>query len=88
MAHRPPTIRYTTRLADKILVAFYQACDQRSYRVAWELLHVLEFMAMRTSFIPADARRVRQTLVAAHERLWQLRHSENGGGAGVPPQKP
>jgi hypothetical protein len=75
-----PTIRYTKRLADKILVAFHQACDQGSHTVAWDLLHVLEFMAMRKSFIPADDRRIRQSLVAAHERLWQLRHSENGDG--------
>jgi hypothetical protein len=83
MTSPSPTIRYTKRLADKILVAFHQACDQGSHTVAWDLLHVLEVMATRKSFIPAEARRIRQSLVAAHERLWQLRNPENGGGAGV-----
>jgi hypothetical protein len=87
MTSPSPTIRYTKRLADKILVAFHHACDQRSYWVAWQLLHVLEVMAMRKSFIPADARRIRQSLVAAHEWLWQLRNPENGGGLGVQSRK-
>jgi hypothetical protein len=71
MASRSPT---TKPLADKILIAFHQACDQQSYPVAWELLLVLEIVAMRVSFISADARRIQQSLVAAHERLWLLRN--------------
>ena len=87
MTSPSPTIRYTKRLADKILVAFHHACDQRSYRVAWQLLHVLEVMAMRKSFIPADARRIRQSLVAAHERLWQFEIWRMAGAWGCSPGK-
>jgi hypothetical protein len=72
-----PEPRYTRRLSDKILIAFHQACDQVDIEVAWDLLNVLEFMAMRMPKIPADKdRRAEESLVAAHERLWQLRHPE------------
>jgi hypothetical protein len=39
--------------------------------------HVLEFMAMRRPKLPAGVeRRAQENLVAAHERLWQIRHPE------------
>ena len=41
------TVRREVGLADKILLAFHQACDQRDNEVAFELLTVLDFMAMR-----------------------------------------
>jgi hypothetical protein len=70
--------RYTRRLSDKILIAFHQACDQADFEVAERLLKVLESMiaaqrregALRGS----ERRRDQGTLIAAHERLWQLRH--------------
>jgi hypothetical protein len=63
------------RLSDMILVAFHSACDQADLEVAWELLNALEFMTMRQASLPAGReRRVREGLVAAHERLWQVRH--------------
>jgi hypothetical protein len=69
--------RHKRRLSDKILIAFHHACDQRDIGVAWELLNVLEFMAMRQPKPPAGVeRRVNESLVAAHERLWQIRHPE------------
>jgi hypothetical protein len=69
--------RYTRRLSDKILIAFHQACDQDDMVVARELLDVLEFMATRKPNLPAGTdRRSKETLVAAHERIWQLRHPE------------
>jgi hypothetical protein len=67
-------------LADKILIAFHQACDQQTYQVAWQLLQVLEILAMRQSFIPTDARPIQQSLVAAHERLWLLRNPTPADG--------
>jgi hypothetical protein len=70
-----PAPRYTKRLSDKILMAFHQACDQQDTEVALDLLTVLEFMAMRHRAPRADRdRRARESLVAAHERLWQIRH--------------
>ena len=67
--------RYTRRLSDKILVAFHSACDQADCEVAEQLLHVLEMMLTRRPLNPDGTRRRNmESLVAAHERLWQLRH--------------
>ncbi len=67
--------RYSRRLSDKILIAFHHACDQGDLEVAEQLLHVLEDMLTRRPTI-ADTNRRRsiESLVAAHERLWHLRH--------------
>jgi len=70
-----PAPRYARRLSDKILIAFHHACDQGNAEAAWELLNILEFMAKREPTLPTGGeRRVREGLVAAHERLWQMRH--------------
>ncbi len=69
--------RQTRRLTDKILLAFHQACDQRDLEVAEELLRVLEMMVSRREVTPGQNRRKSiESLVAAHERLWYLRHPE------------
>jgi ABC-type transport system involved in cytochrome c biogenesis ATPase subunit len=69
--------RYTRRLSDKILIAFHYACDQGETEVAEQLLDLLGFMAKRTAKLPAGTnRRAVESLVAAHERLWLLRHPE------------
>ena len=69
--------RYTRRLSDKILIAFHHACDQANIKVAAELLDVLEFMTMRPVSLPDGRdRRAKESLVAAHERLWQIRHPD------------
>ena len=70
----PPTARYMKRLSDKILVAFHLACDQREIDIASELLHVLEFMAVRLPPLPpSEVRRLDRSLIGAHERLEQIR---------------
>jgi hypothetical protein len=71
------TPRYSRRLSDKILISFHQACDQNDFEVARQLLSVYEFMLNRRE-MPADLNRRRSldSLVAAHERLWHLRHPE------------
>ncbi len=67
--------RYARRLSDKILIAFHHACDQADFEIAAQLLHVLEHMMSRRPLLPdANRRRGMETLVAAHERLWHLRH--------------
>jgi hypothetical protein len=72
--------RYTRRLSDKILIAFHQACDQGDFEVAEQLLRVLETMVMRRPNAPDVNRRKNiESLVAAHERLWVLRHPEATG---------
>jgi hypothetical protein len=69
--------RYTRRLSDKILIAFHQACDQGDYEVGEELLRILEMMLTRRPVTPdANRRKNMESLVAAHERLWLLRHPE------------
>jgi hypothetical protein len=73
--------RYSRRLSDKILLAFHHACDQGDYEIAEQLLHILETMLTRRT-VPPDANRRKsiESLVAAHERLWHLRHPEKNYG--------
>src|SRR5271167_877368 len=74
-ATAPATPRYSRRLSDKILIAFHHACDQGDFEVAGQLLHVLEMMLTRRPLTPDGTRRRNmESLVAAHERLWHLRH--------------
>lgn len=69
--------RHTRRLSDKVLIAFHQACDQSDFEVAEELLRILEKMLSRRTAVPDQNRRKNmESLVAAHERLWLLRHPE------------
>jgi hypothetical protein len=68
-----PVQRYTRRLSDKILIAFHQACDQGDFQVAERLLTVLE-VTMTRAPTPPKRRRDVDSLVMAHERLWNLRH--------------
>ena len=76
-ATAPATPRYSRRLSDKILIAFHHACDQGDFEVAEQLLHVLEMMLTRRPLTPDGTRRRNmESLVAAHERLWHLRHAE------------
>ena len=73
--------RYSRRLSDKILLSFHHACDQGDYEIAEQLLRILESMLTRRS-VPPDVNRRKsiESLVAAHERLWHLRHPEKAYG--------
>jgi len=78
-AERSATVgpRYTRRLSDKILIAFHHACDQTDFDVANDLLVILEKMLKRPgSGSDSNRRKSIESLVAAHERLWLLRHPE------------
>jgi hypothetical protein len=71
--------RYSRRLSDKILIAFHHACDQADFEVAEQLLHILEMMLTRRPLTPDGTRRRNmESLIAAHERLWHLRHPTAG----------
>ena len=71
--------RHSRRLSDKILIAFHHACDQGDYEVAEQLLRILEMMLTRRPVSPdTNRRRNMESLVAAHERLWHLRHPDLG----------
>jgi hypothetical protein len=75
------TPRYSRRLSDKILIAFHHACDQGDFEIAEQLLHILENMLTRRTVAPdANRRKSIESLVAAHERLWHLRHPEKNFG--------
>jgi hypothetical protein len=66
---------HTRRVTDWTLLAFHQACDQSDLEVAEALLAVVEMMLRRPPGLHGiDRRRNVQALVAAHERLWSLRH--------------
>ena len=68
---------YARRLTDWTLIAFHQACDQADLEVAEALLGVVEMMLRRPpGDHRIDRRRSMQALVAAHERLWNMRHPE------------
>jgi hypothetical protein len=83
MANRAP--RQTRRLSDHILTAFHHACDQRDLEVAERLLTVLELVVSpRLLLRSAPDRREKDSLVAAYERLWQLRHPDIAGGSDAP----
>ena len=69
----PSPPRYARRLTDQILLAFHQACDQSDFEVAERLLAVLEGVVAR-HIVSGRERRVKDSLVAAYERLWALRH--------------
>ena len=73
----PAPPRHTRRLSDKILIAFHHSCDQNDFEIAEELLRLLELMLSRRP-MQADVNRRKnmESLVAAHERLWLLRHPD------------
>ncbi|WP_254070510.1 hypothetical protein [Acidisphaera sp. L21] len=65
-------------MSDKILVAFHHACDISDLEIAEALLHALEIMVTRKPAPQQSGRRRdMESLVAAHERLWQLRNPES-----------
>ena len=77
MPPQPGPTRKQRRLSDHILIAFHSACDQGDFEVADCLLGILERMVRRPSPAGHSARRTDvEPLVAAHERLWHLRHLE------------
>jgi hypothetical protein len=74
-----PAPKYTRRLSDKVLNAFHGVCDQSDFEVAEQLPHVLERMVTRRPLaLEGRRRRYMESLVAAHERLWHLRHPDTG----------
>lgn len=74
------TPRHSRRLSDKVLIAFHHACDTSDLEVAESLLKVLETILTRRPLTPdTNRRRNMESLVAAHERLWYLRHPDTEG---------
>ncbi len=76
----PPTAaqnrtRMPRRVSKQILIAFHQACDEIDLEVAKGLLDILEAL-LNGGLLDNGGRRQddMENLVAAHERLWHLRH--------------
>jgi hypothetical protein len=73
-AARPHSHR---RLSDWVLIAFHFACDRGDLEVAEQLIVILEHMQRRPPPVGRPERRINsRPLIAAHERLWSLRHPE------------
>jgi hypothetical protein len=66
------------RLSDWELVTFHFACDAGDLEVAQQLIAILEHMLHRAPPAGRPERRLnaQALVVAAHERLWSLRHPE------------
>ncbi len=62
------------RLADKMFSAFDQACDEDDLDIAGTLLGMLDQVLAKPSPVQPDRRMNVVTTIAAHERLWLLRH--------------
>lgn len=68
--------RQNRRLPERILVAAHQACDLGDLDVATQLLSILETVVGQAKGpIDSTRRRVMESLIAAHQRLWHLRYS-------------
>ena len=74
--------RQNRRLPERILVAAHQACDLGDLDVAAQLLSILETVVGQTRG-PVDParRRTMESLIAAHQRLWHLRHVGESAGS-------
>lgn len=74
----PPStgeVRHNRRLFDKVVLAFHHACDVNDQVVAGGLLALLDTMATRPARLhDGNRRKTVESLVAAHHRLWHLRH--------------
>lgn len=77
--------RQNRRLPERILVAAHQACDLGDLDVAGQLLSILETI-IGQSRGPVDPmrRRVMESLIATHQRIWHLRHNSNAVSEAVP----
>jgi ketosteroid isomerase-like protein len=66
--------KYGRRLAVKLLTAIYRAFDEGDLVVAGRLLRTLEAVMEQPADDPGARQNGREQFVAAHERLWTLRH--------------
>jgi len=64
------------RITDKLLNLFHESCDQGRYDVAKQLLAIVEQILTTPDKGKQEPNRRKavESLVAAYERLWHLRH--------------
>lgn len=72
-----PPVAHNQRVMDKVAQAFHHACDIVDVEVAERLVQIMDRMVSER-LLKADGtrRRAVETLVAAHEHLWQIRHAD------------
>lgn len=66
--HRP--------LPGKILTVFHQACDEAEFEIADQLIRTAETLVRRSGY--TRNKRAKESLAAAYQRLWDLRHGGDG----------
>ncbi len=65
-----------------ILAAFHTSCDVKDFRVAESLIAIFEKAALGDTSQPDGRRRQAiDLIVAAHERLWNLKHASDADSA-------
>ena len=63
------------KLPERILVAVHEACDLGDLDVAAKLLSTVETLIQTNgNKLNPELRRTMKSMIAAHYRLWQLRH--------------
>lgn len=67
--------RSARSLPDMLVSIVHLACDERQFELASQLLHLIEKIVRRD-----PVKHHIEVLVAAHERLWLLRHSDRSTG--------
>ena len=67
---------YDRRLTDKLLACIHAACDLEYDDIASDLLAILENIIKKSLSRPGERRKLVTSTVAAHERLWTLRHKD------------
>ena len=67
--------------AAAVAVRRQRPAGQQHFQNAQQLLRILEVLVMRRPVTPdGNRRRSMESLVAAHERLWHLRHPDQEQG--------
>lgn len=68
-------VAHNQRVMDKVAQALHHACDIVDIEIAERLVQIMDRM-VHERLLKADGtrRRAVETLVAAHEHLWQIRH--------------
>jgi hypothetical protein len=74
---QPRVERRPRNLLDELLAAFHFACDIKDYEIAKRLLSTAENAVALRESLGAERRRGLAAVVAGHERLWALSHTEH-----------
>lgn len=65
---------FQRRLTDKLLIIINHACKVGELEIAQNVLLILDELLERPDIHLKDRRKLSESMVMAHERLWFLRH--------------